>query len=189
MDRRIQKTKNAFYRAFLELLKTKNVQQITITELVQEADVNRSTFYKHYGEKEDLLHELTESVLNDLRTAYDDPYKQNKAFSTRNLQPHMIKIFDHVYRNQLFYSHVISSKIGPGFQNRVCHVIQDLVLRDATKSNLANINPQVLTSYQAHAIFGIIVYWTENHFQESADYMAQQLFLILKAQHQLDTAK
>ncbi len=189
MDRRIQKTKKAFYLAFLELLKTKNVDQITVTALVQEADVNRSTFYKHYVEKEDLLNEMIESVLNDLRTAYDEPYKQTTTFSIENLQPYMIKIFDHVYKNQLFYSHVISSKIGPDFQNRVCHVIQDLILRDATKSGFTNINPQVLTSYQAHAIFGIIVYWAENHFQESADYMSKQLFLILKSQHQLDPSK
>lgn len=190
MDRRIRKTKKAFYEAFLKLLETQNLQQITVTAIVKEADVNRSTFYKHYTEKEDLLNEIIESVLGDLQTAYNNPYQRDTSFNAQNLQPYMIKIFDHVYKHQLFYRHVISSKISPNFQNRVCHVIQDLVLRDATKSTIPkDLNPSILTSYQAHAIFGTIVYWVENNFSETSDYMSKQLFLILKTQHQLDSSK
>ncbi|STY33691.1 DNA-binding transcriptional repressor AcrR [Listeria fleischmannii subsp. coloradonensis] len=80
MDRRIRKTKKAFYEAFLKLLETQNLQQITVTAIVKEADVNRSTFYKHYTEKEDLLNEIIESVLGDLQAAYNEPLSAGYLF-------------------------------------------------------------------------------------------------------------
>lgn len=48
MDRRVKKTKKAFNQALFTLLDQKPFQQITITDIVTEADVNRGTFYKHY---------------------------------------------------------------------------------------------------------------------------------------------
>ncbi|EUJ33670.1 TetR family transcriptional regulator [Listeria floridensis FSL S10-1187] len=181
-DKRIQKTKRAFYQAFLELLDTKNVEQITVSDLVKQADVNRTTFYRHYREKEDLLNEMIADVLADLRRAYNEPYQAEAHFSVHQLQPDMIKIFDHVEKNQKFYHHVITSKIGPGFQNEVCNVIKKLTLRDALHFDHSADAPnlELLASYQSHAIFGMIVYWVETNFHDSKEYMAEQLFLILK---------
>lgn len=55
MDRRIKKTKQALNQALFTLLDEKTFQQITITDIVTVADVNRGTFYKHYRDKEELL--------------------------------------------------------------------------------------------------------------------------------------
>ena len=50
VDRRIQKTKHNLKTALVKLLETKKLEQITIVELTQKADVNRKTFYLHYTE-------------------------------------------------------------------------------------------------------------------------------------------
>ena len=57
-DRRITKTRNAIYKAFLQLLNKKDYEAITVQEIIDLADVGRSTFYSHYESKELLLDEL-----------------------------------------------------------------------------------------------------------------------------------
>ena len=61
MDRRVKKTQTAIRKAFTELIKEKgNVDEITIKEIVDRADISRSTFYTHYS---DIL-ELTDDISN-----------------------------------------------------------------------------------------------------------------------------
>lgn len=130
MDRRIKKTKQALNQALFTLLDEKTFQQITITDIVTVADVNRGTFYKHYRDKEELLDSIIDEVLADLQKAYQDPYTHKTPFSIQTLTPSMIKIFDHVYGHQAFYTQVIKSTIRPSFQNQVCDVIRELILND-----------------------------------------------------------
>lgn len=48
MDRRVERTKRNIYFAFFELLKNKSMDEISITELANKADIDRRTFYMHY---------------------------------------------------------------------------------------------------------------------------------------------
>ena len=48
MDIRVQKTETAIKNAFLELRAQKSVEKITVKELCQKAQINKSTFYTHY---------------------------------------------------------------------------------------------------------------------------------------------
>lgn len=64
-DRRVQKTKAAIREAFLSLLKKKRAEEITVTELAQEANIERKTFYLHYNNINDIIEEI-ESVVIDM---------------------------------------------------------------------------------------------------------------------------
>ena len=65
-DRRITKTRKAIYAAFLQLLNQKNFETITVQEIIDLADVGRSTFYSHYESKELLLDELCRYLFHHL---------------------------------------------------------------------------------------------------------------------------
>lgn len=54
-DRRIQRTNRRLKRAILELIDERDFESITVEEIVERADVGRSTFYSHFTDKEDLL--------------------------------------------------------------------------------------------------------------------------------------
>ncbi|EUJ23476.1 TetR family transcriptional regulator [Listeria grandensis FSL F6-0971] len=181
-DRRIRKTKTAFAQALLTLLEEKEFKKITVTDIVERADVNRGTFYKHYQEKEDLLEEVITDVLTALEIAYEKPYKEANHFSVETLTPSMVKIFDHVYAHQLFYKQAIAEKLRSGFQNQLCDVIKRIALRDfGVIFRGTEANPELFASYQSHAIFGLIVHWTQHNFVYTPEYMAEQLLYILHA--------
>lgn len=55
MDRRVEKTKKAIFHAFIDLLKKKDFEHLSITEIAETADINRVTIYKHYLDKYDIL--------------------------------------------------------------------------------------------------------------------------------------
>ncbi|MCI0550259.1 MAG: TetR/AcrR family transcriptional regulator [Anaerolineae bacterium] len=54
-DRRIRRTRQLLRDSFLELLKEKRYEDISVQDISARADVARSTFYVHYMDKEDLL--------------------------------------------------------------------------------------------------------------------------------------
>lgn len=58
LDRRQKRSREALRNAFLELLKKKDLSQITVTEITKVADRDRKTFYLHYSSIDDLIDEL-----------------------------------------------------------------------------------------------------------------------------------
>jgi AcrR family transcriptional regulator len=55
MDRRVRKTREALYSAFVALVAERGYDRFSIQDLIDEADVGRTTFYAHFKAKEDLL--------------------------------------------------------------------------------------------------------------------------------------
>lgn len=56
MDLRIKKTKRAIRSAFAELIKEKPMEKITVKEIAERAEINKTTFYAHYETVYDLVH-------------------------------------------------------------------------------------------------------------------------------------
>ncbi len=94
MDLRIKKTKRSIIDAFLELRAKKPLEKITVKELCERAEINKSTFYCHYTDVYDLQNQLeTEvitSIINDvskLEDLFQEPRKLaslwHKAFHAK----------------------------------------------------------------------------------------------------------
>ena len=62
MDRRVKKSRAAIYQAFLTLLNQKSYESLTVQEIIDLADVGRSTFYAHFETKEALLEEMCQDL-------------------------------------------------------------------------------------------------------------------------------
>ncbi|MBF6455584.1 TetR/AcrR family transcriptional regulator [Nocardia cyriacigeorgica] len=54
-DRRVRRTRDLLHRALIELMIERGYERVTVTDVIDRADVGRSTFYAHYRDKDDLL--------------------------------------------------------------------------------------------------------------------------------------
>ena len=66
-DRRVRKTRQQIEQTLADLMLEKPVQEITVMELTERADINRGTFYLHYRDIYDLLSEMETSLLDELK--------------------------------------------------------------------------------------------------------------------------
>ena len=99
-DRRITKTRKAIYHAFLHLLSQKDYDIITVQEIIDRADVGRSTFYSHYESKELLLDELCQKLFHHL-------FERDDQLSPQDYLAH---IFQHFKKNQDHVTSLLLSK-------------------------------------------------------------------------------
>jgi len=68
MDRRIKRTKTAIYSAFTQLLLEKKYYKITIQEIIDLANIGRSTFYSHFETKDELLKAMCTNIFEDMHS-------------------------------------------------------------------------------------------------------------------------
>ena len=70
-DRRIKRTKRQLSAGLIELMKKKNIKDITIKELVEKVDINRSTFYLHYSDIYDLLNDIEKNLMEEVTSVFN----------------------------------------------------------------------------------------------------------------------
>lgn len=92
VDRRIAKTKKAIYRAFAQLLSEKNINDITIKDIADRADINRKTFYNYY----DGIYELTGEIENKIIDSFEKVIREHNV---NELLHNPNKMFDELVKS------------------------------------------------------------------------------------------
>lgn len=84
-------------RVFIELLQTKDMDKISVSDICKRAALNRSTFYANFIDIYDLADKLRTHLEEDFLSLYQDEISQRH--NTHNY----IKLLSHIRENQLFY--------------------------------------------------------------------------------------
>ena len=71
-DRRVRKSKTALKQALIAMLKKKDASKITVKEICDLADVNRSTFYKNYADIFELFKAVQYDIFDEINETMDD---------------------------------------------------------------------------------------------------------------------
>ncbi|TCI57841.1 TetR/AcrR family transcriptional regulator [Exiguobacterium sp. SH1S21] len=179
-DLRVVKTKRALHEALVELLRDRTLEQVTISELCRVGNVNRGTFYLHYGRIEDVFEEYFQEITADLAKSYEEPYRHVKLLNPRELEPSTIRIFHHIKTYVEFYRIVFSKNVPLAYYYMLFDEVRKLLLRDTAALKRNDIDHDLLCSYQANAIVGMIIYWAERDFQTDPSEMNEQLANILR---------
>ena len=108
-DRRIRKTKAQLRAGLAKLMQEKSIKEITVKELVEEVDINRSTFYLHYTDIFNMLSTIEEELLEEIRQTI-----QNHPVSPFNESsfPFIEDIFSYPGKKQRYLQRLAGAKRG-----------------------------------------------------------------------------
>jgi len=116
MDRRQQKTRSAIFQAFSRLLEKKHYNNITVQEILDEANIGRSTFYSHFETKDALLKEMCTDIFHHVFSR-ELKSEASHDFSASNpgLYERITHLLYHVRENKSNLLGVLSSESGELF--------------------------------------------------------------------------
>ena len=97
-------------------------------------------------------------------------------------------MFSHIYKYRKYYTALISSDVSNKFSNTFVTAITNFNSRlKMTFDDDINllINRKMYDNFYAYAAFGQVKYWVDNHFEQSSEYMAEQLtnFMFIKVEN------
>ncbi|UQS87326.1 TetR/AcrR family transcriptional regulator [Nicoliella spurrieriana] len=148
----------------LKLLSKKPLNRISINEITAQAKVNRSTFYRYFVDKEALVEFYENQIIARLEAhrykMISDFQKSHSFFADENVR-NIIQIFaDDKEQLQI----LLNPQSKSGFDDRLAAKMIELV-----RNSLMEINPNLslqeanlLSSYHANGIVGIIKLWINN---------------------------
>ena len=115
MDRRQTKTRNAVFKAFVELLEEKGYPAITVQDIIDRADIGRSTFYSHFNTKEDLLNVLCEGIFEHAFSASQEKEATHDFTGRGDLKGELTHILYHLGDSRSYVRGILSSESGHVF--------------------------------------------------------------------------
>jgi len=85
INQRSRLTARLFHESLLVLLKQKNIDKITVKELCEKAELNRTTFYLHYGKPADILLEIENELIQKTQVYLQDLKEENAVSRLKSL--------------------------------------------------------------------------------------------------------
>jgi AcrR family transcriptional regulator len=159
-DRRVRRTRRLVQEALVALIIERGYDRVTVQDVLDRADVGRSTFYAHFRDKEALFG----SCFDDLR----ESLQRELDAMTPGLAPPdpgrpVGVIFEHAYRNRLVYQAVCGRR-GDNLISRHLHDLVVGLLREHLSTVGTRLPAEVVAEYHANALLGVLVWWVRQDF-------------------------
>ena len=169
VDVRIVKSKESLMSALVDLLNKKKLEDLTISEICQEADVNRNTFYSHYTSVRELFDEMNGKYMETLFASakmFDEPNDSK----IKNLLSVLEKMKERGNLTKIIFSESNSIKL----LNNLLQFLFSFSIIDNSKSEYLSL--EECNSFLICGISNLILRWIENDFQESPKNFGRKIF-------------
>ena len=173
MDRRQRKTREAIFKAFIELLSKKDFTQITVGEIIVRADVGRATFYAHFETKDFLLKALCEELFCHIFDAENSEQSNHQhLFDCNPPDSAFLHLFQHLQKNDNNILELLSSQNNELFLsyfkcNLLRLIISHLSLFETRKHHM--LPDSFWINHIASTFVETIRWWVDNGMKESPE--------------------
>lgn len=168
-NRKVKYTHKVIRDTLFELLEKKKIEAITVKELCNFADINRSTFYNHYRDIFDLVEKLEDEIVYDIM---QDISIEN--ISKANQKQFFIRIFNKILKGKDKYRLLSLNKESIRAVDRMFDRIykySNQILRDENRELTENKIKHVY-AFTSRGCAQLVISWFENGMIESPDEMS-----------------
>jgi len=184
VDRRIQKTRQEIKEAFVHLLQQKSFDDLTITDLTEQANINRTTFYKHFEDKHDLLAFYEEELLENVKMmmTMERPFEVGLPLEEQQAFHALVEMYRYINEERA----LIEVMLQPTIQNAIIPQLQYLLEKFIAKNLLPYKQPdnplvskEIVVVYQAAAHLGVMRHWITKKLAYAPEEMAMMVMNIM----------
>lgn len=173
-DRRIRRTKRMLQQALAKLMSQKEFKDITVKDITDLADLNRSTFYLHYEDTYDLLEKVENEMIGRFEEMVDDYHSTPNNFSVYKI---VDQAFDYLEENMEICRPLFLSNTNSPFLEKLMNVIIEKGFT-RQKEVRGDVDPEKLDyqlQFLAYGIVGALRKW----FQEEGYLSKEQIVNLL----------
>jgi len=160
-NKRRKESQNKIEKAFVELLQSREIKEISVSDIIKMTDLNRSTFYANYLDIYDLADKVRADMENDFANHFVD-------YDTSRDDSGALRMFTHIKENQLFYKTYFKLCYDDKFLVSVYDVKQ------AEKEQITE-NLKYHIEFFRNGLNAIIKMWLSDGCKESPEEMAEIL--------------
>lgn len=170
LDRRKKYTQMVLKDSLMKHLKEKQISSITVKEICEQADINRSTFYSHYTDQFDLLDKIENEIIDDMTG-----YLSQCNFENDDDDRQMIeKLLEYFASKHEVCQTLLNESIDTTFQKKVMVFAQDFFMKNVKVEKQMS---EDLSEYLSTFIISGSIYatktWLNNGMDKSPKEMAE----------------
>jgi AcrR family transcriptional regulator len=177
-DRRSRRTRQLLGDALIELMLEKHFEAITIQDILDRADVGRSTFYAHYTDKESLLLSQIEHIIHEM-----EEYASATGSNHHELLP-SLALFRHVKEQRRLMQAFVWGKgaeiLTRDFQGQVSNIIEQNLRVITGDPIVFSVPMSVVTKFVMSTFLMLLRWWFDedmHHTPEEMDQMFRKLVM------------
>jgi AcrR family transcriptional regulator len=180
MDRRQRKTRNAIFHAFSKLLSTKHYNHISVQDIIDEADVGRTTFYAHFQTKDDLLNQMCEDIFDHVFSAAKG-HEDTHDFSARpeTLRNELTHLLYHLKDRQSDISSLLAGESNDIFLKYFKKQLAK-VFSWTEKLFPEGVPAEYAKAFYVTSFAEMVSLWVKNNFRETPEEIIDYYFRLIR---------
>ena len=183
MDRRQQKTRAAIFEAFGTLLSSKSYAKITVQDIIDKANVGRTTFYAHFETKDELLKELCVDLFSHVFSE-ELSAESTHDFSMDTGNPHAMitHILYHLLDKKQNIIGILTCESGElflGFFKQYLNELMAARLLGDKQTTGKNIPYDFLVNHISSSFVGMVQWWIKNRLKQTPEELAYWFMAVI----------
>lgn len=174
------RSKSLIKKALATLMHEKDINKITVSDIIREADISRGTFYAHYPDIYSVLDQIETEELKKLMCLVNKSKEENSKLN--NPTDFLTVICNYLYSDFDYYRMLLQSSFLNNFLNRLIEVyyedtIAALLEKDASK----DVSEAVLyLTYTTAGAKQVIVSWLQGKINGTPENVASRLAKLIE---------
>lgn len=173
LDRRVERTRMLLHEALMALILEKGYESVTVQDILDRANLGRSTFYSHYRDKDDLFL----NGFGHLQSMMEKQHAQvagktGGSSSEFNLS---LELFRHAQQNYRLYKAMVGRQSGQMMSTHA-HTLLSNVVRQYLEQHFKakkkpGVSPEILSHWLVSSFLSLLTWWLDNNLPHTAEKM------------------
>lgn len=174
------RSRKLIIQAFIELMQEKELEKITVTDIVKRADINRGTFYAHYQDTSAVIEQIGDDIIAKL-IEFLDEFQYENFF--RNPLPLLVKISSYLEEDLEFYRILINSSGAEKFLTKLkkIFVIYMELNSNVPESIKKSSEFYIRTNFFAGGIISLYQLWFRGEMEQSLEAISNDISKLISA--------